>query len=153
MSACPRTDDLAKAATSDPEDHGVLTSTEIYSRAKELIYRTWEVPPVHPCYFQRHPGSAISYQTAFSRFSTGHLRWMNFDRAKEAYQFAPNVTSVLSTFCNVWGFPVRSLMLPPAVLRLSTDLWDHVYGLVSLAQKGISHTTTKKLNRNPFHNY
>ncbi|GFX93593.1 hypothetical protein TNCV_1587701 [Trichonephila clavipes] len=37
-------DDLAKAATSnpvDPEDHMVLTSTEIYSRAKELICRTW----------------------------------------------------------------------------------------------------------------
>ncbi|GFT10099.1 RNase H domain-containing protein [Trichonephila clavipes] len=37
-------DDLAKAANSnpvDPEDHMVLTSTEIYSRAKELICRTW----------------------------------------------------------------------------------------------------------------
>ncbi|GFX03103.1 hypothetical protein TNCV_4288861 [Trichonephila clavipes] len=35
-------DDLAKAATSntvDPDDHMVLTSTEIYSRAKELICR------------------------------------------------------------------------------------------------------------------
>ncbi|GFT94980.1 hypothetical protein TNCV_1472681 [Trichonephila clavipes] len=33
-------DDLAKAATSnpvDPKNHMVLTSTEIYSRAKELI--------------------------------------------------------------------------------------------------------------------
>ncbi|GFX68978.1 RNase H domain-containing protein [Trichonephila clavipes] len=58
-------DDLEKAATSnpvDPEDHMVLTSTEIYSRAKELICRTWEVPPVHPWYFQRHPGSAISFK-------------------------------------------------------------------------------------------
>ncbi|GFT53440.1 RNase H domain-containing protein [Trichonephila clavipes] len=55
-------DDLAKAATSnpvDPEDHMVLQSTEIYSRAKELICRTWVVPLVHPWYFQRHPGSAI----------------------------------------------------------------------------------------------
>ncbi|GFT12265.1 RNase H domain-containing protein [Trichonephila clavipes] len=74
-------DDLAKTSNPvDPEDHMVLTSTEIYSRAKELICRTWVVPPVHPWYFQRHPGSAISfkgsrsYQTAFSRFSTGHLR-------------------------------------------------------------------------------
>ncbi|GFX46998.1 uncharacterized protein TNCV_316211 [Trichonephila clavipes] len=44
-------DDLAKAATSnpgDPENHMVLTSTEIYSRAKEFICRTWVVPPVHP---------------------------------------------------------------------------------------------------------
>ncbi|GFU65504.1 hypothetical protein TNCV_634271 [Trichonephila clavipes] len=44
-------DILAKEATSDPvvrEDHMVLTSTEIYSRTKELIYRTWVVPPVHP---------------------------------------------------------------------------------------------------------
>ncbi|GFY33750.1 RNase H domain-containing protein [Trichonephila clavipes] len=40
-------DYLAKAATSNPvdsEDHMVLTSTEIYSRAKELICRTWEDP-------------------------------------------------------------------------------------------------------------
>ncbi|GFV14683.1 RNase H domain-containing protein [Trichonephila clavipes] len=68
-------DDRAKAATSnpvEPENHMVLTSTEIYSRAKELTCRTWVVPPVHPWYFQRHPGSAISfkgsrsYQTAFS---------------------------------------------------------------------------------------
>ncbi|GFU10037.1 RNase H domain-containing protein [Trichonephila clavipes] len=45
-------DDLAKAATSnpvDPENHMVLTSTETYSGAKELICRTWAVPPVHPC--------------------------------------------------------------------------------------------------------
>ncbi|GFW61555.1 RNase H domain-containing protein [Trichonephila clavipes] len=43
-------DDLAKAAASNPvdtEDHMVLTSTEIYSRAKELICRTWIVPPAH----------------------------------------------------------------------------------------------------------
>ncbi|GFX45886.1 RNase H domain-containing protein [Trichonephila clavipes] len=36
-------DDLAKVAASDPidpEDHIVLTSTEIYSRAKELICKT-----------------------------------------------------------------------------------------------------------------
>ncbi|GFV90679.1 RNase H domain-containing protein [Trichonephila clavipes] len=55
-------DDLAKAATSNPVDQGnhmVLTSTEIYPRAKELICRTWVVPPVHPWSFQRHPGSAI----------------------------------------------------------------------------------------------
>ncbi|GFV73104.1 uncharacterized protein TNCV_3665211 [Trichonephila clavipes] len=91
-------DDLAKAATRnpvDPEDHMVLTSTEIYSRAEELICRTWVVPPVHPC-----------------------------------------------TFCNVWGFPVRRLLHPPAVLRLCTDLWTHGSGLVSLDQIGISPTTT-----------
>ncbi|GFY33703.1 RNase H domain-containing protein [Trichonephila clavipes] len=58
-------DDLAKAATSnpvDPEDHMVLTSTEIYSKAQELICRTWVVPHVHPWYFQRHPGSALSFK-------------------------------------------------------------------------------------------
>ncbi|GFS66443.1 RNase H domain-containing protein [Trichonephila clavipes] len=45
-------DDLAKPATSNPvdlEDHMILTSTEIYSRAKELICITWVVPSVHPC--------------------------------------------------------------------------------------------------------
>ncbi|GFV26198.1 transposable element Tc3 transposase [Trichonephila clavipes] len=39
-------DDLAKAATSNPvnpEDHIVLTSTEIYSRAKELIQFGWAI--------------------------------------------------------------------------------------------------------------
>ncbi|GFY07977.1 uncharacterized protein TNCV_2580091 [Trichonephila clavipes] len=46
----------------DPEVHMVLTSTNIYSRAKELICRTWVVPPVHPWFFQRHPGSAISFK-------------------------------------------------------------------------------------------
>ncbi|GFW43311.1 RNase H domain-containing protein [Trichonephila clavipes] len=58
-------DDLAKAATSnsvDPENHMVLTSTEIYFRAKEFICRPWVVPPVHPWYFQRHPGSSISFK-------------------------------------------------------------------------------------------
>ncbi|GFW75447.1 RNase H domain-containing protein [Trichonephila clavipes] len=87
-------DDLAKAATSnpmDPENHMVLTSTEIYPRAKELICRAWVVPLVHPWYIQRHPGSAISfkgsrsYQTAFSRFSTGHLRCMNFEGGKRSF--------------------------------------------------------------------
>ncbi|GFW04764.1 RNase H domain-containing protein [Trichonephila clavipes] len=50
-------DDLLKAATSnpmDPEDHMVLTSTEIYSRAKELICRTWVVPPVHSWLYTRN---------------------------------------------------------------------------------------------------
>ncbi|GFX83521.1 hypothetical protein TNCV_324701 [Trichonephila clavipes] len=45
-------DPLTKAATSnpgDPEDDMVITSTEIYSRAKELICRCWVVPLVHPC--------------------------------------------------------------------------------------------------------
>ncbi|GFT10185.1 RNase H domain-containing protein [Trichonephila clavipes] len=45
--------DLAKAAASDPgdsEDTMVLTTTEIDSRAKEFICRTWvDPPPVHPC--------------------------------------------------------------------------------------------------------
>ncbi|GFV66883.1 RNase H domain-containing protein [Trichonephila clavipes] len=76
-------DDLANVAASNPvdlEDHMVLTSTKIYSRAKVLIFRTWVVPPVQPLYFQSHPGSAISfkgcrsYQTAFLLFSTGRLR-------------------------------------------------------------------------------
>ncbi|GFS50751.1 putative RNA-directed DNA polymerase from transposon BS [Trichonephila clavipes] len=46
--------DLVKMAASDPvdpKDHMVLTSTKIYSSAKELICRTWVVPPVHPWYF------------------------------------------------------------------------------------------------------
>ncbi|GFV31612.1 RNase H domain-containing protein [Trichonephila clavipes] len=98
-------DDLAKASTSnpgDPKNYMVLTSTEIYSRAKELICRTWVVPPVHPWYFQRHPGSTISfkgsrsYQTAFSRFSTGHLRCMNFEGGKRSFPICPK--------CNISQF-------------------------------------------------
>ncbi|GFU01986.1 RNase H domain-containing protein [Trichonephila clavipes] len=98
-------DDLAKAATSnpvDPKNHMGFTSTEIYSRAKELIRRTWVVPPVHPWYFQRHPGSAMSfkgsrsYQTAFSRFSTGHLRCMTFECDKRSFPTCPK--------CNISQF-------------------------------------------------
>ncbi|GFV29766.1 RNase H domain-containing protein [Trichonephila clavipes] len=68
-------DNLAKGAASDnadPENHMVLTLTKIYSRAKELIRRTLVVHPVHSWYFERDPGSAISfkgsrsYQTTFS---------------------------------------------------------------------------------------
>ncbi|GFT49375.1 RNase H domain-containing protein [Trichonephila clavipes] len=104
-------DDLAKAATSnpgDPEDHMVLTSTETYSRAKELICGTWVVPPVHPWYFQRHPGSAISfqgsrsYQTAFSRFSTGHLRCMNFEGGKSSFPICPK--------CNISPFSPQHIL-------------------------------------------
>ncbi|GFV48976.1 RNase H domain-containing protein [Trichonephila clavipes] len=100
-------DDLAKAAISnpvDPEDHMVLTLTEIYSRAKELICRTWVVPPVHPRYFQRHPGSTISfkssrsYETAFSRFSTGHLRCMNFEGGKRSFPICPKCNISQSFF-------------------------------------------------------
>ncbi|GFU41509.1 RNase H domain-containing protein [Trichonephila clavipes] len=109
-------DDLAKAATSnpvDPEGHMVLTSSEIYSRAKELLYRTWVVPPVHPLYFQRHPGSAISfkgsrsYQTAFSRFSTGHLRCMNFEGGKRSFPICPK--------CNISLFSPQHILQCPAM--------------------------------------
>ncbi|GFV59159.1 RNase H domain-containing protein [Trichonephila clavipes] len=104
-------DDLAKAATSnpvDPEDHMVLTSTEIYTRAKELIYRDWVVSPVHPWYFQRHPRSVISfkgsrsYQTAFSRFSIGHLRRMNFEGGKRSFPICPK--------CNISPFSPQHIL-------------------------------------------
>ncbi|GFX93630.1 RNase H domain-containing protein [Trichonephila clavipes] len=102
---------LRRAATSnpvDPENHMVLTLTEIYSRAKELICRTWVVSPVHPWYFQRHPGSAISfkdsrsYQTAFSRFSTGHLRCMNFEGGKRSFPICPK--------CNISQFSSQHIL-------------------------------------------
>ncbi|GFW27543.1 RNase H domain-containing protein [Trichonephila clavipes] len=107
-------DDLAKAATCnhvDPEDHRVLTSTEIYFRAKELICRTWIVPSVHPWYFQRHPESAISfkgsrsYQTALSRFSTGHLRCMNFEGCKRSFLICPK--------CNISPFSPQHILQCP----------------------------------------
>ncbi|GFV81893.1 RNase H domain-containing protein [Trichonephila clavipes] len=80
-------DNLAKAATSnpmDPEDHMVLTSTEIYSRAKELISRTWVVPTVHPWCFQRHSGSAISFKGSRS-YQNGILTI--FDWSPEVHEF------------------------------------------------------------------
>ncbi|GFT56345.1 uncharacterized protein TNCV_1861761 [Trichonephila clavipes] len=104
-------DNLAKAATSnpvDPENHMVLTSTDIYSRAKEFISRTWVDPPVHPGYFQRHPGSAVSfkgsrsYQTPFSRFSTGHLRCMNFEGGKRSFPIYPK--------CNISPFSPQHIL-------------------------------------------
>ncbi|GFV65874.1 hypothetical protein TNCV_1828441 [Trichonephila clavipes] len=51
-------DDLAKAATSnpvDPKDYMVLTSTEIYSRDKELICRTCVFPPCAPMILSKTP--------------------------------------------------------------------------------------------------
>ncbi|GFU75823.1 RNase H domain-containing protein [Trichonephila clavipes] len=133
-------DDLAKASTSNPvdlEDHMVLTSIEIYSRAKELICRTWVVPPVHPWYFQRHPGSAISfkgsksYQTAFSRFSTGHLRCMNFEGGKRSFPFCPK--------CNINPFSPQHILQclgfsseeTVASLLLFLD-FVQIYGLMDL---------------------
>ncbi|GFV99841.1 uncharacterized protein TNCV_5082011 [Trichonephila clavipes] len=99
------------AATSnlvDPTNHMVLTSTEIYSRAKDFICRTWVVPSVHPWYFERHPGSAISfkgsrsYQTAFSRFSSGHLRCMNFEGGKRSFPICPK--------CNISPFSPQHIL-------------------------------------------
>ncbi|GFU68365.1 hypothetical protein TNCV_3077531 [Trichonephila clavipes] len=60
-----------------------------------------------------------------------------------------DLTTSDSTFCNVWGFPVRRLLLPPTVLRLCTDLWAHGSGLVSLDQMGLvpPSTTTKRVAR------
>ncbi|GFV15528.1 uncharacterized protein TNCV_4835541 [Trichonephila clavipes] len=109
----------------------VLTSTEIYSRAKELICRTWVVPPVQPWYFQRHPGSAISfkdsrsYQTAFSRFSTGHLRCMNFEGGRRSFSICTKCS--ISPFCpqhilQCLRFSCEEAVAPPAVLRFCTDL-------------------------------
>ncbi|GFX49027.1 RNase H domain-containing protein [Trichonephila clavipes] len=131
--------DLAKAATSnsvDSEDRMVLTSTEIYSMAKELICRTWVVPPVQPWYFQRHHGSAIfkgsrSYQTAFSRFSTGHLRCMNFEGGKRCFPICPKCN--ISPFSpqhilQCMGFPCEEAVASPL---LFLD-YAQVYGLMDL---------------------
>ncbi|GFW43995.1 RNase H domain-containing protein [Trichonephila clavipes] len=130
-------DDLAKAATSnpmDPEDHMDLTSTEIYSRANELICRIWVVPPVHPWYFQRHPGSAISfkgsrsYQTAFSRFSTGYLRCMNFEDGKEASPICPKCNIPPQHILQCLGFSCEEAGASPL---LFLD-FVQIYGLMDL---------------------
>ncbi|GFW78434.1 hypothetical protein TNCV_1379801 [Trichonephila clavipes] len=68
---------------------------------------------------------------------TSEKRERDFQRHRFLYP-----TAKTSTFCEVCDFPVRKLLLPPAVLRLCTDLWDHGSGLVSLDQMGISPTTT-----------
>ncbi|GFT71672.1 RNase H domain-containing protein [Trichonephila clavipes] len=127
------TDDLAKMATSnpvDPEDHMVLTSTEIYSRAKVLICSTWVVPPVHPWYFQRHPGSAISfkgsrlYQTAFSRFLTGYLRCLNFEGGKRSFSICPK--------CNISPFSLQPIL---QCLGFSFNLKDALDTLSDLQEE------------------
>ncbi|GFX10745.1 uncharacterized protein TNCV_147871 [Trichonephila clavipes] len=112
----------------DPEDRMVLTSTEIYSRAKELICRTWVVPPLHPWYFQRHPGSAISfkgsrsYQTAFYWSPEHILQCLGFS-CEEAVTFP----LLLLDFVQIY-------------------VWAHRSSLVSLDQMGIRPTTaTAKL--------
>ncbi|GFV98601.1 RNase H domain-containing protein [Trichonephila clavipes] len=67
-------DHHAKVATNnpvDPEDHMVITSTEIYSRAKEIICKTWVVPPVlswytlDPPYHSRVPDHIKRYSHDF----------------------------------------------------------------------------------------
>ncbi|GFV50027.1 RNase H domain-containing protein [Trichonephila clavipes] len=133
-------DDLVKAITSNPmdtEDHMVLTSTEIYSRAKEFICRAWIVPPVHSWYFQRHPGSAISfkgfrlYQKAFSRFSTGHLRCMNFKGGKRNFPICPkcNISHFSSQhILQYLGFSCEEAVASPL---LFLD-YVHIYGLMDL---------------------
>ncbi|GFX26713.1 transmembrane protein 161B [Trichonephila clavipes] len=141
-------DDLAKAADNnlvDSEDHMVLTSTEIYSRAEELICSTWVVRPVHPWYFQRHPESAISfkgfrsYQMAFSQFSAGHPRCMNFEDGKRSFPICTKCD--ISPF-SPWhilqclGFSCEEAVASPAVLRLFADLWA----------LGISPTTDNNMN-------
>ncbi|GFW73788.1 uncharacterized protein TNCV_1542421 [Trichonephila clavipes] len=147
-------DDLVKAATSnpvDPEDQMVLTSTEIYSRDKELICRTWVVPPVHSGYLQRHHGPAISfegsrsYQTVFSGFSTGHLRCMNFEGGKRIFPICPKCN--ISHFSpqhilQCLGFSCEVAVASPLMFVDCTYLWTHGSGLVLLDQMGISPTTT-----------
>ncbi|GFY25164.1 uncharacterized protein TNCV_2482851 [Trichonephila clavipes] len=87
-----------------------------------------------------------SYQTAFSRISTGHLRCMNFESDKRSFPICPK--------CNISPFSPQQILQylgfsceeavasSPAVLKLCTDLWTHGSGLVKLDQIGISSTTT-----------
>ncbi|GFS94099.1 uncharacterized protein TNCV_3785841 [Trichonephila clavipes] len=55
-----------------------------------------------------HPGTAISfkgsrsYQTAFSRFSTGHLRCMNFESGKRSFPICPK--------CNISQFSPQHIL-------------------------------------------
>ncbi|GFW71845.1 RNase H domain-containing protein [Trichonephila clavipes] len=146
-------DDLAKVAASDSvdlEDHMVLTSTEFYSRAKELLRRAWVLIPVHPWYFERHPGFTIpfkgsrSYKTALLRFSTGHSRCMNFEGGKRSFPIRPK--------CNISPFSPQHILqclrfscgeavASPLLFSNYTDLWAHGSDLVSLEQMEISHTT------------
>ncbi|GFW85855.1 uncharacterized protein TNCV_855041 [Trichonephila clavipes] len=106
-------------------------------QAKELICRTWVVLPVHPWYFQRHPGSAIpfkgsrSYQTAFSRFSNGHLRCKNFEGGKRSFPICPK--------CNISQFSPQHILqclafsCEEAVASPLLFLdFVHIYGLMDL---------------------
>ncbi|GFX00851.1 uncharacterized protein TNCV_4578181 [Trichonephila clavipes] len=121
----------------DPEDHMVLTSTEVYSRAKELICKTWVVPPVHPWYFQRHPGSTISfmgsrsYQTTFSRFSTDHLSCMNFEDGKKSFPICPKCN--ISPFSHQYILQCQGFSCEEAVASSLLFLdFVQIYGLMDL---------------------
>ncbi|GFV03346.1 uncharacterized protein TNCV_4019431 [Trichonephila clavipes] len=97
-------DDLEKAATSDPvdpEDHMVLTSSEIYFRAKELICRTWEL------WFQQDG-------------ATCHTARATIDLLKDTLN-----DRVISRFGPV-NWPPRSCDLTP----LDYFLWGYVKSLV-----------------------
>ncbi|GFS54541.1 uncharacterized protein TNCV_1742881 [Trichonephila clavipes] len=97
-------------------------------------------------------GSTISfkgsrlYQTAFSRFSTGHLRCMNFEGGKRSFPICPKCN--ISPFSpqhilQYLGFSCEKAVASPMLFLDFVDLWTHGSGLVSLDQMGISRTTTK----------
>ncbi|GFT35528.1 RNase H domain-containing protein [Trichonephila clavipes] len=80
-------DDLAKAATCNPvdlEDHMVLLSTEIYSRVKELICRTWVGPSCTPMILSKAPWIRHIIQ-GFQIISNGILTI--FDWSSEVHEF------------------------------------------------------------------
>ncbi|PRD23238.1 UNVERIFIED_CONTAM: hypothetical protein NCL1_46927 [Trichonephila clavipes] len=128
----------------------VLTSIEVYSKAKELIYRTWVVPPIQLWYFQRYPGSVVSikgfrtYQMAFSLFSTGHLMCTNFEGGKRRFPIC--IKCNISPFSpqhnlQCLEFSCEEAVASPMLFLTCTNLWAHESGLVSLDQMGISPTT------------
>ncbi|GFU92732.1 RNase H domain-containing protein [Trichonephila clavipes] len=108
------TDDLAKAATSnpvDPEDHMVLTLTKIYFRNKELICRAWVGYSCTPMVLSKTFWIRHIVQ-GFQIISNGILTI--FDWSPEVHgflgwqSFFSSAHSAMSA-----GFPLRWLLHPP----------------------------------------
>ncbi|GFS66513.1 uncharacterized protein TNCV_3857241 [Trichonephila clavipes] len=95
-------------------------------------------------------GFQIISDGILARLSTTHLRCIDFEGGKGSFSICTKCS--ISPFSpqhilQCLGSSCEEVVAPPAVLRLSTDLWAHGFGLVKLDQMGISPTTTYANNK------
>lgn len=73
---------------------GELTFSEISSLAKIKINKLTKIPPNHSWYFAKRPGETFNirprqYQTAFSRYLSGHTRGITFQQGQKKFPDCP----------------------------------------------------------------